>query len=144
MSIKFVVGYDGSSASEAAIAFAMKQAKLCDASLVVAHVLEWSPYSFLTKQEVEERHRRRKEELSRAEESVMKPLIAKYQKDFDQIEGVIRYGNIVEVLMSITKDVGASQIFVARTGKSSFTDRVFGSVAGSLAAHADVPVTIIP
>lgn len=144
MSVKFVVGYDGSPASETAIKFAVAQAELCSASLVVAYVLEWSPYSFLTPTEIEERHKRRTEELKQAQEIVMDPLLAKIAKDYPQVEGVIRYGNVVDVMMAIAEDVGASQVFIGRTGGTSIADRVFGSVAGTLAAHCPVPVTIIP
>lgn len=144
MTIKFVVGYDGSSASDKAVSFAIEQAKLCSATIVVACVLEWSPYSFLTPTEIEERHKRRNEEMKRAQEAVVDPLIAKIKQSHGEVESVIRYGNIVDVLMSIAKDTEASQVFIGRTGESSFTDRVFGSVAGTLAAHCPVPVTIVP
>ncbi|MEP0233657.1 universal stress protein [Roseibium sp.] len=144
MSVKYVVGYDGSQASEGAIRFAIALAKSCDAVLVVAHVLEWSPYSFLTPTEIEERHKRRNEELKRAEQALIGPLIAKIKSEHAAVESVIRYGNIVDTLMSISTDCGADQIFIGRTGHSSLSTRVFGSVAGSLAQHADVPVTIVP
>ena len=43
--------------------FAVARAKAQNASLTVAHVLEWSPYTFLTPEEIEERHARRTDEL---------------------------------------------------------------------------------
>ena len=64
MSKKFVVGYDGSEESRRAVDFAASQAKTSGAGLVVAHVLEWSPYSFLTPEELAERHKRREEDHS--------------------------------------------------------------------------------
>ena len=67
MSHKIVVGYDGSDSAGAALDFAMGVAKAHGGSVVVAHVLEWSPYAFLTPTEIEERHKRRTEELKRAE-----------------------------------------------------------------------------
>jgi len=144
MKVKFVVGYDGSPASDDALEFAVSQAKLCDASLVIVHILEWSPYSFLTPQEIEERHARRTNELKRAKEALIDPLIAKTKTTHADVEGVIRYGNIVDTLMKVTKELGASQVFLGRTGHSSLSQRVFGSVAGSLAQHSTVPVTIVP
>lgn len=144
MKIKFVVGYDGSPASDGALEFALKQAKLCDATLLLVHILEWSPYSFLTPQEIEERHARRTQELKRAQEALIDPLVEKVKTSHADVEGVIRYGNIVDTLMKVTKESGASQIFLGRTGHSSLSQRVFGSVAGSLAQHSTVPVTIVP
>ena len=60
MSAKIVVGYDGSEASNRALEFAVERAREEGGSIVVAHVLEWSAYSFLTPSELEERHKRRK------------------------------------------------------------------------------------
>merc|ERR1711879_441198 len=58
-----------------ALDFAITRAQAQGDSLLIAHVLEWSPYSFLTPSELEDRHRRRKEELQRAETSVMGPVM---------------------------------------------------------------------
>ena len=44
----------------------------------------------------------------------------------------------------MAKAEGAAQIFIGRTGSSSLMDRIFGSVAGSLAQIAPVPCTIVP
>src|SRR5919107_1696437 len=63
-----IVGFDETEASHRPLAFAAKTAKATGATVHVVHVLEWSPYSFLTAQELEERYRRRTEELSRAAE----------------------------------------------------------------------------
>ena len=59
MSRKIVVGFDGSDASIRALDFAISRAQAQGDNILIAHVLEWSPYSFLTPSEVEERHRRR-------------------------------------------------------------------------------------
>ncbi|MEJ8473858.1 universal stress protein [Roseibium algae] len=144
MTINFVVGFDGSKASEAAVRFAVKQAQTCDATLIIAHVLEWSPYSFLTPTEIEERHARRNMELKRAKEALIDPLLEKIKSEVGAVESVIRYGNIVDTIIAISKDSDAAQIFIGRTGHRGVASRVFGSVAGSLAQHASVPVTIIP
>ena len=56
MSDKFVVGYDGSVSARRALEFAVERAKVQGGTIVLAHVLEWSPYSFLTPTELEERH----------------------------------------------------------------------------------------
>jgi nucleotide-binding universal stress UspA family protein len=56
MSEKYIVACDGSAASERALNFAVAHAQTTGASILIAHVLEWSPYSFLTPEELEERH----------------------------------------------------------------------------------------
>ncbi len=144
MSRKIVVGYDGSQSAQAALDFSVSLAKAEGGSVVVAHVLEWSPYSFLTPQELEERHKRRGEELERAETAVLKPIVDKLSGSGVTVSTALKYGHITDTLCKIAKDEGADQIVIGRTGHSGLATRIFGSVAGSLAQAAPVPVTIVP
>ena len=144
MPTTFVVGYDGSKASRRALDFAIERAAAQGGSVMIAHVLEWSPYSFLTPNELEERHKRRGEELARAEEALMAPVVKDVSDHGIEIKTAIKYGKIPDVLCNIAKDCEASQIFVGRDGESSLSARVFGSVAGSLVQIAPVPCTIVP
>lgn len=141
---KIIVGYDGSAAGQSALKFAVSLVKLQGAELVLAHVLEWSPYSFLTPEEIEERHKRRKDELERAETAVLAPVVQSLKGEGITVSTALRYGHIAETLCKIAKDEKASQIVVGRTGDSGLSARLFGSVAGSLAQAAPVPVTIVP
>ena len=144
MSIKYVVGYDGSDSSRRAVDFALDRAKASGASLVVAHVLEWSPYSFLTPEELEERHKRRGEELARAESAVIKPLVDAISGKGVAVETVIKYGHIADTLSAIAKEHDAAQIFLGRQGETGIAARIFGSVAGSMVQSTPVPCTIVP
>lgn len=144
MASKYVVGYDGSPASRRAADFALDLAKAHGAGVLIAHVLEWSPYSFLTPEEIEERHKRRGEELARAEAAVIKPLKESLASSGVTVESVIKYGHIADTLCVIASEAGATQIFVGRDGSSGIAARVFGSVAGSLAQSAPVACTIVP
>ncbi|RXV63828.1 universal stress protein [Roseovarius sp. A46] len=144
MSDKFVVGYDGSVAARRALEFAVARAKAQGGAIVLAHVLEWSPYSFLTPSELEERHMRRREEMERAEEAVLGPVVAELTDSSVSVETVIRYGNIAEMLGKIATETGAVQIIVGREGSSALEARIFGSVAGTLVQTAPVPCTIVP
>ncbi len=144
MSGKFVVGYDGSNASHRALKFAVAKAAAQGGSVMIAHVLEWSPYSFLTPNELEERHKRRNEELTRAKEVVMDPIVKEMSGKGADIESTIKYGKVVDVLCDIAKESGADQMVIGRDGDSGIASRVFGSVAGALAQCAPVPCTIVP
>lgn len=139
-----VVGFDPSPAGERAVDFAMGLAKLSGASVHIVHVLEWSPYSFLTPEEIEERHARRKEELSRAKTSIIDPLVKKLGSSGITIETSIRYGHVAETLLAVAEEAGAAQIVIGRTGGPGLASRLFGSVAGALAQSAPVPCTIVP
>lgn len=139
-----VVAVDGSESGQRALDYAHAHAKLEGASLMVVHVLEWSPYSFLTPEEIEERHARRTEELARADAAIIGPLLAKYKGKGVDIKSAVKYGHVTETICDIATEIGASQIVTGRTGNSGVMTRVFGSVAGTLAQSAPVPCTIVP
>ena len=144
MSLKYVVACDGSTASGRAIKVAVEQSKLSGASLLLVHVLEWSPYSFLTPEELEERHKRRNEELKRAQEALVDPVIKSLSDEGIEASAVIRYGHVTQTLAEIAEKEGAAQMFIGRTGESSLSRLVFGSVAAAMAQIAPVPCTIVP
>ncbi len=144
MTNTIVVGYDGSESAGRALEFAVSRAKSQGVSVTVAHVLEWSPYTFLTPEELEERHARRTEEMARAETIVVAPVLEKLQSQGVEATADIKYGHIADTICQIATDSGASQIVIGRTGHSSLTSRLFGSVAGTLAQASPVPVTIVP
>ncbi len=144
MSLKYVVACDGSSASGRAVKVAVEQAKLSGASLLLVHVLEWSPYSFLTPEELEERHKRRNEELKRAQAALLDPLINSLSDEGVEGSAIIRYGHVTQTLAEIAEKEGAAQMFIGRTGESALSRLVFGSVATAMAQIAPVPCTIVP
>ena len=140
----YVVAYDGSPAGRRAVDFAVALARATGAGIVVAHVLDWSPYSFLTKEEIAERHKRREEELARARTAILAPLTEALRAGGTEVETEIRYGKVVDTLLDIARDRGAAQIVTGRTGEAGLANRLFGSVAGTLAQVSPVPVTIVP
>ena len=144
MSQTIVVGYDASTSGNRALEFALNEAKSKGANVLIAHVLEWSPYSFLTPEELEERHKRRGEELARAEQAVLGPVVEKAKAIGVSADTELRYGHIAETLCAIADEKSASQIVIGRTGHSELASRLFGSVAGTLAQASPVPVTIVP
>lgn len=144
MSAKYVVACDGSEVSGRALKFAIEQAKTTGASLVLVHVLEWSAYSFLTPEELEERHSRRNQELERARTAVVEPLMESIKGEGVEASAVIRYGHVTETLVDVAEKEGATQMFIGRVGHSNLVKIVFGSVAASLAQTAPVPCTIVP
>lgn len=138
----YVVAYDGE--HKRAVDHAARQAARASAAIHVVHVIEWSPYRFLTPQELEERHKRRSEESTRAETEVIAPVLKELTSNGITATGEIRYGNVVEILAEIAQKRHASGIFMGRSGGSSFGGRIFGSAAMGLAQVSPVPVTIVP
>ena len=144
MSEKFVVGYDGSDVAKRALDFAVSRATAQGGSILIVHVLEWSPYSFLTPTEIEERHQRRTEEMARAETAIVNPAKVSVEAAGVPVETVLKFGHIAETLCKLAEKEGATQVVIGRNGHSTFGSRVFGSVAGSLVQTSPVPCTIVP
>ena len=144
MAETLLVGIDGSDGGERAAAFAAKSASQSQARLVVAYVIEWSPYSFNTPQENEVRHKRREEEISRAESEIIGPMLTSLKGQGVEAKGVVRHGHAAEVLSQLAEEEGVSQIFIGRRGLTQLQAMLFGSVAGSLVQISPVPVTVIP
>ncbi|MBR9765247.1 MAG: universal stress protein [Rhodobacteraceae bacterium] len=140
----FVVAYEGDDDSGSLLDYAIARAVKEGAALHIVHVLEWSPYSFLTPQEVEERHARRKEELARAKSAIIDPAVEKVAAAGATATGEIRYGQVVELIVEIATTRAAAMIFVGRSGSNSVAARVFGSVPLGLAQLAPVPTVIVP
>jgi nucleotide-binding universal stress UspA family protein len=144
MTETMLVGVDGSDSSRRAADFAAARARAGNARLVVAYVIEWSPYTFNTPEENEIRHRRREEEIERARTQVLDPILGELRAGGVEVEGVVRHGHAAEVLSGLAGEFGAAQIFVGRLGQSRIAALLFGSVAGSLAQISRVPVTVVP
>ena len=144
MTKKILVAVDGSETGKRAIAFAGQAAKDSGSSVVLAYVIDWSPYSFHTAEELAERHKRRESEISRAEESVLAPEASALRAENIDVETVVRHGHIGETLSDIGREHGVSQVFIGRRGESKMHTMLFGSVTAALIQTSSVPVTVIP
>jgi len=140
-----VVGLDGSEAGARALAFAKNQAnQIGDCTIAICYVIEWSPFTFQTPEENEQRHKRREEELNLAHERVLDPAVKDTEAAGHDVVGIVQHGDAADILDAVAKKHNASQIVVGRVGARGLKERVFGGVTGRLAASASVPVTIIP
>lgn len=140
-----VVGLDGSEAGARALAFAKGQAKgMGDCTIAICYVIEWSPFSFQTAEENDQRHKRREEELKLAHERVLDPAVDEAKGEGFEVVGIVKHGDAADILDDIATQHKAIQIVVGRVGTRGLKERVFGGVTGRLAASASVPITIIP
>lgn len=140
----FLVAVDGSPECNRALHMAIGLAKTSGASVVVAHVIEWSAFSFHTPEELAERHKHREEELARARSTLLDPSEKELKAAGLECETVVTHGHPSETLAKIAEDRGAANIFVGRKGQSRIGTLLFGSVAGSLIQISPVPVTVVP
>ena len=144
MSLVLMVGVDCSECGERAIEYAIDQAKRSDAKLLVAHIIEWSPFSFSTVEENFQRHKRREEELKRAYSEVIDPVVNRLKAEGLSAEGLVRHGNVADTLHELAVENGVTNIILGRQGTSRLKAHVFGSVGSHLVQAAECPVTVVP
>ncbi|MEO8249443.1 MAG: universal stress protein [Burkholderiales bacterium] len=138
----FIIGYDGSDAAKRALDFSITRAKDRNGQVHVVCVLEWSPFSFLTQEELAERSKTRKSELDRAEK-FLAPVLKQIADQGVAASHEVRFGHAGEVLCEIAGLRPGSTIIVGRTGGNKFTDRFLGSLAMTLVQASPVPVTVV-
>jgi nucleotide-binding universal stress UspA family protein len=144
MSKVLLVGVDCSECSDRALKYAADRAESSKVQLIVAHVIEWSPFSFNTPQENEERHNRREAELERAHTEIVDPIVSDLRARGLYARGVIRHGHPAETLAAVAEEFGATNIIIGKTGSSRIKTQLFGSVANTLVQVAKLPVTVVP
>ena len=144
MSNKFLVALDGSEGGRRAIKVASFFAKATMSDLILTYVIDWTPYSFHTPQELEERHQRRESEIQRANDSVLQPEVAALVDSGLSVETIVRHGRIAETIVDIARENEASHIFIGRLGESHLKSMIFGSVTAALIQTSLVPVTVVP
>ncbi|WP_372887243.1 universal stress protein [Shimia sp.] len=144
MTVKLVIGLDGAETGNRALAFAKDLGKkIGDCELIVAYVIEWSPFTFQTPEENAQRHKRREEELKLATDRIVAPAVAALEAEGFAARGIVRHGDVADTLSKISTENGAGQIIVGRTSESGFATRLFGSSTSNLVMNADVPVTVV-
>jgi len=144
MGAAIMVGIDCSECGDRAVEFAAGLARTTSARLYVAHVIEWSPYSFSTVQENAERHKRREEEIHRAHKEIIDPVVARLKSEGLDVEGLVHHGHVADTLNALAKTNGVTNIVVGRQGASKLKAHVFGSVGSRLVQSADCAVTVVP
>ena len=144
MSKVLLVGIDCSECSDRALAYAAKGAEQANLQLIVAHVIDWSPFTFSTPKENEVRHQRREEELERAQNEIVNPVVSDLRDRGIYARGVVRHGHPAETINAIAQEFGATNIIIGKTGSSKLKTQLFGSVANTLAQISEMPVTVVP
>jgi len=139
-----LVGVDCSGCSQRALEHAARVAESGGLQLIVAHVIQWSPFSFNTPQENEERHKRREAELDRAHQEIVDPEVTRLRGQGMYARGVVRHGHPAETLKAIAEEFGATDIIIGKTGASRIRTQLFGSVGNTLVQISEVPVTVVP
>ena len=144
MSSVLMVGVDCSECGDRAIEYAAKHAKNSNARLYVAHVIEWSRFTFSTVEENAERHKRREEEIQRAHSEILDPIVDRLKSEGLDVEGLVRHGHVADTLNTLAMENGVTNIILGRQGTSMLKAHVFGSVGSRLVQVAECAVTVVP
>ena len=144
MSSVLMVGVDCSECGERAVEYAAELARTSKARLYVAHVIEWSPFSFSTVEENFERHKRREEELQRAHSEVIGPIVNRLKAEGLEVTWLVRHGHVADTLNTLAVENGVTNIILGRQGTSKLKAHVFGSVGSRLVQVAECAVTVVP
>jgi nucleotide-binding universal stress UspA family protein len=139
----FVVGLAGPELSKRSGDFAVDRAKLAGAGVHLVHVIEWSPYTFMTPEDLAQQHSVREKQEAHGQ-AMLDEASKKLANSGVPITGEVRFGNVADVLCEVAAEQKACQIFVGRSGGSPLASRIIGSASLSLVQASPVPVTVIP
>jgi nucleotide-binding universal stress UspA family protein len=145
MAHDLVVGVDSSDTSRHAVEYAcsLVTGGSFERPLLV-HVIPWSPYSFTTPEENEQRSVRKKMEIEAARSQVLDPLTRFAAECGVEVETFLQHGDRVDTLLRIAEENQTRHIVVGRTGDSGLRERLFGTLPSALVRLAPVPVTVVP
>lgn len=141
---KILVAVDGSDGGKRALDAAVEHAKLTHSDILLSYIIDWTPYSFHTPDELEERQKRRDSEIQRAHDSILNPVVSDIEAKGLNVQTVVRHGKIAEALKDIAKEYGATQIYIGKLGESRMRSMIFGSVTAALIQTSSLPVTVVP
>ncbi len=141
---EILIGVDRSDHSRRAVEFAVARALERDGSVVIVHVIPWSPFSFNTPTENEHRHAQKAAEIAAATEQVIDPLRELVREAGVPVEVVVRHGDPVDTIIHLAGERRSDHIVLGRTGDSRVRQAIFGSTPAHLVAEAPVPVTVVP
>ena len=144
MTTKILIGLDGESSGGKALDYGKRMCNLIgDCEILVAYVIEWSPFSFHTPEENEQRHNRREEEIATATDRVVAPALADLEKAGLNARGMVRHGDVADTINRIAVEESAEFIVVNRSSAGGISNRIFGSSTANLVMNASVPVTVV-
>ena len=143
MSGRIAVGVDGSEGARAALAWAVDEARLRDATVVAVHAWHLPsmmvPGPFGAAPIVDDET---VERVRKAAEEILDRELAAIDASGVQVEPAVVTGSPASALMQ-TAD-GADLLVVGTRGHGGFSGLVLGSVSQQVSHHAPCPVVIVP
>lgn len=139
MTGRIVVGIDGSEESQAALVWALRQARLQGAVLDVVyawHPLYIADISGMAMSTI------RPEEMEASAQAVLDHSVAELGNTADvEVNPILATGSAAHVLLETAK--GADLLVVGSRGRGGFSGLLLGSTSQQCAHHATCPVVIV-
>ena len=137
---RIVVGVDGSEASDAALGWALEQARRTGDEVQVVHVWHYPEIGeLLTANPFELQH----DELQAEAEEQLRRAIGRVGAPPDvRIDPVLAMGRAAEVLLRAAGE--ADLLVVGSRGRGGVTGLLLGSVSQHCVQHAPCPVVVVP
>lgn len=139
-----LVAVDGSDCSKRALSEAAHFAKLMGAKLRVAHVVDWSDYSFINAIEIEERAKMRKQEETHAQEDILAPALEYLSGEGVEAEAELHFGHPPRTFVKMADDIDAKMVIAGTRGRSDVKSLVLGSFGHGLMQLSKRPVLLVP
>lgn len=124
-----VVGYDGSKGADAALDWAIREAKLRGDGICVINA--WSPGEFGQDSEME----------AYAEEQLKEHMATRMKDEDVPWEAATYRGSPAKIL--VEHSVDADMLVVGSRGRGGFAGLLLGSVSQQVSTHASAPVVVI-
>ena len=144
MSTTYLVGLDGSEESIKAANYASIQAQHAGASLVLAHVIEWSGFDIMGPEELAERHKIRETELNRAQSQIIQPMVDLLADAVIDVRTITHHGHAAKTLLNMIEENDIDHVFIGRRGASRLAIALVGSTTNSIIQASPVPITVVP
>lgn len=140
----YVIAVDGSAYTNRAISKACELAKATGASLMLVHIIDWSPFAPLSVLDVAERPIIKAEEEKFAKTHVIDPALKECAKHGMKADSFYTWGSPAKELNAKAVELGASMIIMGRRGHSVIGELIMGSVAHATSHHSTLPVLLVP
>ncbi|MEM9304144.1 MAG: universal stress protein [Pseudomonadota bacterium] len=144
MSDLIIVALDGSESSLRALDTAIELAAPLAKTLVLVHVIDWSPFVIETFEENEHRGAIRKNQVERATTEVVAPAEERAAAAGVTAQQEILFGAPAEEIVKQAEAKAASAIIIGRTGRSRLERMMYGSIANKIIQISEVPVVVVP
>lgn len=139
-----LVAVDGSAGSRAAADEAARLAKALGHDLLLAHIVDWSDYSFINAIEIDERARLRRREEKSAREAILEPMAAALAEQGLEVRIELRFGHPARTLAKLAEEVDARMVIAGTRGRSDMTSLILGSFSHGLVHMAKRPLLLVP